>query len=55
MNGIESIKKGLAFVVIIIFAIPYAIATIPRAIVAIPRTIDEEIRIMKYFVDEVME
>ena len=48
MNGIESIKKGLAFAVITIFAIPYAIAAIPHAI-------NEEIRIMKDFVDEVME
>jgi len=55
MNGIKGIKKGLAFAVIIIFAIPYAIAAIPRAIAAIPHAINEEIRIMKDFVDEVME
>jgi len=55
MNGIESIKKVFAFAVIIIFAIPYAIAAIPRAIAAIPHEIDEEIRIMKDFVDEVTE
>jgi len=55
MNGIESIKKGLAFAVIIIFAIPYAILAIPRAIVAIPHAINEEIRMMKDFIDEVME
>ena len=48
MNGIESIKKGLAFVVIIIFAIPRAIATTPHEIY-------EEIRIMKDFIDEVTE
>jgi len=55
MNGIESIKKGLAFAFLIILAIPYAIAAIPRAIAAIPHAINEEIRIMKDFVDEVME
>ena len=55
MNGIESIKKDLAFAVLIIFAIPYAIAAIPRAIAAIPHAINEEIRIMKDFVDEVVE
>jgi len=55
MNGIESIKKVFAFAVLIIFAISYAIAAIPRAIAAIPRAIKEEIRIMKDFVDEVVE
>jgi hypothetical protein len=54
MNGIESIKKVFAFAVLTIFAISYAIFAIPRVIVAIPRAINEEIRIMKDFVDEVM-
>ena len=55
MNGIKSIKKVLAFAVLTIFAIPYAIAAIPHAIAAIPHAINEEIRIMKDFMDEVME
>jgi|GEM_PF-4495980 len=55
MNGIESIKKVFAFAILTIFAIPYAIAAIPRAIAAIPHAINEEIRIMKDFIDEVTE